>query len=789
MMNTDFIPNKNKANTKKITLALGTLFTSFFLPYSPAVFASDNTGFERFTKNDEQTPIADVIHVTSQKRIENIQDVPISISVVKPDELDRIGYRQLTDIAELIPNMRMTITNDFTSIISLRGVGAASRNIGFDSRVGLYLDGVYLGQSIANNHDIFDLQRIEVLRGPQGTFFGKNNVAGAIHFISKELDNEFSGRFAVTAGNFGLNQYTAVINTPITDTLSAKFSVNNYQRDGLIENIVTGNDINEQDNQSYRAQLAGELSDNLSFNLSFDYLTSARLSFDGEPITDTLGRAINTEAPQRNKVSFNLDPFEKRKIGGAILTVDWQLDNGFLVKSITGQRDNRIEYVNDFDFSQDDIAFFDYLDDYQQFSQELQFISPEGKFQYVAGLYYYQQDAYTKRQPNVGDAAITLFTGIEREQIELGASLGDPQAQFLLGAFNPGILDTEGTVDTTGYALFFNGNYQVSDTLTINVGFRFSEEKKEVDWLISSIDENTGIPVIPALGLANGEIIDERRDNDFSPLVSLNYQINDDVNSYIKYATGYKSGGYNVDFLTQDQFDAGIDFDKETVETLEFGIKGYAFQQDLMFRSAIFYSQYDDFQVNQLVKLDSGAAALSVRNAAKVETKGAELELVYFIEQFELMASLGLLDAEFEQFKNGGLNGEDLSGNSLPEVPDYTYNLGFKYHTKWSLIKSDITLSMNYNYRDDYNSDLDGITEIPLANGSTLDVGHIEGYGLLNMAIDVKPENSDLKIVLWANNLADEDSPVMLGKKSFFGARRNVYVDPKMYGVTAQYAF
>ena len=142
-----------------------------------------------------------------------------------------------------------------------------------------------------------------------------------------------------------------------------------------------------------------------------------------------------------------------------------------------------------------------------------------------------------------------------------------------------------------------------------------------------------------------------------------------------------------------------------------------------------------------------------------------------------------------EQFKNGGLNGEDLSGNSLPEVPDYTYNLGFKYHTKWSLIKSDITLSMNYNYRDDYNSDLDGITEIPLANGSTLDVGHIEGYGLLNMAIDVKPENSDLKIVLWANNFADEDSPVMLGKKSFFGARRNVYVDPKMYGVTAQYAF
>lgn len=760
------------------------LFTlsPLFLALSPQLFA------EEFAPVEKKYTIEKIV-VTAQKRTENIQEVPISITAIEPTKIENVGYRELNDITEFIPNMRMTTTNDSGSIISLRGVGAASRSIGFDSRVGLYLDGVYLGQSLANNQDIFDLERIEVLRGPQGTLFGKNNVAGAIHLISKKPTDEFSGRIGLGLGNYDLQQVNAIINTPLSDNIFAKLSVNTFKRDGLTENIVTGNWLNEQDNQSFRLQLSGDITNSLSFHFSVDQLTSGRFSFDGEPITDTLGFLRNTEAPERNKVSFDIDPYEERELGGEILTLDWQLSNGFLLKSITGHRESNIKFINDFDFSAAEVADFNYFDDYSQYSQELQLISPVGKFQYVAGVYYYQQDAYTKRQPKVQDDAITLFTGVERSLIEYGASLGDPQSQFLLAAFYPGVLNTEGTVDTTNLAVFFNSNYQLNDKFTLNLGFRYSDEKKAIDWQISSLEPGTGRPIIPALKLASGTVNDASRYHDFSPLVSLKYHVNENTHGYIKYASGYKSGGYNADFLTQDQLEAGIAFDKETVESFEIGLKGYAFEQSLMFSSALFYSQYDDFQVNQLVKLSSGTTALSIRNAAKVTTQGLELEAIYYRDSFEYFAAIGLLEGKFDEFKNGGLNGEDLSGKPLPEVSDYTFNLGFTYFRELSAINSELTLSMNYHYVDDYSSDLDGTNEIPLADGDILKVGEISGYGIANTSVTISPLNSGLIFSLWVKNFTNEDSPVLLGKKSFFGARRNVYVEPKMYGLTAQYNF
>ncbi|MGJ8694037.1 MAG: TonB-dependent receptor [Thalassotalea sp.] len=731
----------------------------------------------------------ETIEVVAQKRVENIQTVPIAISAISPADIETIGYKQLNELVEFVPNMRMSVTNDFTSIISLRGVGAASRSIGFDSRVGLYLDGVYLGQSPANNQDIYDLERVEVLRGPQGTLFGKNNVAGAIQLISKKPENEFFAKVGLGVGNYGLSQYNAIINTPLGDDYAAKFSVNGYQRDGTIENIVTGHWINEQDNQSYRGQLIGNITNKLSFHFSFDNLTSDRLSFDGEAVTDTLGRALNTEVSAKKQVSLTIDPREKRKLSGQILTLDWQLDNGYLFRSISGHRETNIQYQNDFDYSVQEHAVFDYEDDYAQLSQEIQIISPVGKFQYIAGFYYYQQDAFTNRRTTVQADAIELFTGVSRAAIEYGASLGDPSSLQLLAGFYPGELSTNGTVDTQSYAAFLNTSYHFNNEFSLDLGFRYSEEEKQVDWQISSIEKGTGIPIIPALALATGEVKDKDTYHDFSPLMSLNYQINDNIHSYFKFATGYKSGGFNVDFLTQAQLAAGVAFDKETVKTYELGIKGLALARSLTYRAALFSSKYDDFQVNQLIKLAGGTTALSVRNAAKVDTKGLELELNYQYNQFDFFGVLALLDATFDEFKNGGLNGEDLSGGSLPEVSDYSYNVGMKYFYPLPALNSELVFNINYHYRDDYNSDLDGTTEVSLANGNILPVGHVNGYGITNMSLIYLPNSESYKISLWAKNITDQDNLVLSAKKSFFGARRNTYVEPKTYGVMAEYFF
>jgi iron complex outermembrane receptor protein len=761
------------------------IITSVFILFFSTIISAEEEQKQLAVDND-----IEIIVVTAQKRVENIQEVPISIASFNGEQIDRMALRQLNEVAEFVPNLKMSQTNDFSSNITIRGVGSSSRNIGFDARVGLYLDGVYIGQSPAHNQDLLDLERIEVLRGPQGTLFGKNNVAGSINLITKKPEDEFSGNVGVSFGNYDLRQYSASLNTPINEDIAAKFSINQYRRDGYIENIATGSWLNEQDGYSYRGQIRANLSDNIEINFAIDGLKSDRLSFDGEPITNTLGTDVNTESPARNKVSFDVDPFEEREIRGESLTIDWQLNNDFIVKSITGHRDSKINYINDFDFSAQSVSFLDYEDDYNQWSQELQLISPEGKFQYVAGLYYFQQDAYTKRLPSVGDETLSLFTGVPRSIFEYGASLSDPAAIGALAAFHPGTLSTIGNVDTTSYSVFFNSNYQINNEFTLDLGFRYSNEEKAVDWTISSIDPQTNIPVIPVFKLANGHVIDTRTDHDFSPLVSLNYHINPDINAYIKYSTGYKSGGYNVDFLTQAQLDVGIEFDKETVKSYEMGLKGDLFDQKVRFSTAIFYAKYDDYQINQLINLAAGTTALSIRNAAKVESYGAEIDLSYQLtENMQINAAIGLLDAKFDKFPAGGSNGEDLSGEKLPGISDFTVNLNIQYYYPVPVADSELSLSLSYNYQDDYNTDLDGQTSTTLADGQTLTIGHIDGFGIFNAAINLEPLDNGISLHFWVRNIADEDSPIILGEKSFFGTRRNVYANPRTYGLTAKYSF
>jgi iron complex outermembrane receptor protein len=322
-------------STKNISRKLS-LF--FIIIVSANLSAEENKKLQKVANRSKM----ETIIVTAQKREENIQEVPISIASFSNESIERMALRQLNEVSEFVPNVKMSQTNDFFSSIVIRGVGTPSRNIGFDARVGLYLDGVYIGQSPAHNQDLLDLERIEILRGPQGTFFGKNNVAGSINLITKKPEDEFKGNLGVSIGNYGLRQYTATLNAPLNDDVAAKFSINQYQRDGFIENIATGSWLHEQDSYSYRGQIKANLSDAIELNFTIDSLKSDRLSFDGEPITNTLGAAINTEAPEKDKVSFDLDPHEEREISGESLTIDWTLNNNFTVKSITGHRDSKI---------------------------------------------------------------------------------------------------------------------------------------------------------------------------------------------------------------------------------------------------------------------------------------------------------------------------------------------------------------------------------------------------------------------------------------------------------------
>ncbi|MDG1859888.1 MAG: TonB-dependent receptor, partial [Emcibacteraceae bacterium] len=449
------------------------ILTSSIIVLSTSPSLMQNTAFAQ----DGDT---DVIYVTSQKRTEPLKDVPISVSTLSAETIERTGVRDLKSIAEYIPNLEISQSNDFRSTVSIRGVGAQSRNIGFDARVGVYVDGVYMGQSPALNQELLDLERVEVLRGPQGTLFGKNTVAGAINLVSKKPGEEFSGKASADFGNLNYREFKGSVNVPLSDKIFAKVSMAKADRDGYVENITTGNKLIGVDSLAYRAQLRILASENLEINASFDGLNSESLVLVGEPLSDTFAFAPTTIAPEKRTVAFDMDPDDKRDIYGGHLDLDYEFDNGHTLKSITGYRYTDAIYHNQTDYSAVDVASIQFADTFKQTTQEFQFISPDDqRFTYMGGLYYYDQKAVTARDVMIGEDLLAGYfgvfgvPGVQQETIRQTLGFGEPG--------NSGVPNF-GQVDTKSYAAYFNGSYEVTERLKIGFGMRYSIEDKKANW-------------------------------------------------------------------------------------------------------------------------------------------------------------------------------------------------------------------------------------------------------------------------------------------------------------------
>ncbi|GAA6183645.1 MULTISPECIES: TonB-dependent receptor [Alteromonadaceae] len=718
----------------------------------------------------QQTPQADtdneeeyeVVVVTAQKRTQQLSEVPIAISSFSASSIEQTGITQLTELADFIPNLSITRTTDFTSAITIRGVGANSRNIGFDTRVGVYLDGVYLGQSPALNQELLDLERVEVLRGPQGTLFGKNTVAGAINLISKKPSDELEGKLSASIGNMGAREIQGQINVPISDTSAAKFSVTKLDRDGYIKNLTTGNDLNERDALAYRGQFRSQLSDKLELNFSVDGLNTERLSFLGEAISDTLSTMLDLAAPEKDEVATTIDTFEKRDIVGGSLDLSYSMDNGYDIKSITAYRDTDIFYRNDSDYAAADLLVIEYSDQYEQWSQEFQFISPQNDsgLDYVAGLYLYRQDADTRRD---------AINGVH---------------SFLFGNVPGSVVTNTGFVTTDSYAAYFNGGYDLSEDSSLALGLRYTDETKDLDWLLDGSASG-----IFGIGSTDGQLVDSRSDNYVSYALSFNHAFNKNLNGYAKYSTGFKSGGYNLDFITNADLAAGIQFDKETVGSAELGLKGNFYRNSLILNFAAFSSEFKNYQVNQFIDLGNGASSISIRNAAKANTQGIELEMTYRpISNLEIQASMGLLDTEFDSFPGGLTGGGNAEGKDLINAPDSNFSIGAQYITEISSLNADLTLRFDVTHSSGFFTTVDNVKTATLADGTVVDFGHVNSITLVNARIGLLGTNNGWEAYLWGRNLADVRDPTD-NRKDFFGTVTSNYQEPRTYGVEVVYSF
>jgi len=811
---------------------------------STALFGSALFSLTAIAQEADDIAIEEIL-VTAQKRSETLQEVPIAISVFSSDSIDQTGVQELRDLTEYIPNVTISQGSDFGAQINIRGVGTNSRNIGFDSRVGVYLDGVYLGQGPALNQDLVDLDQIEVLRGPQGTLFGKNTVAGAINMISTKPTQEFEGSVTANVFNYDGLELKGMVNIPMGDIVSARISYSTRTRDGYVKNIydpshvtptinmvhpvygplfglplcdtlggstppgcvgkIVGPDVdpntkkmvNDVDTQSYRAQLRITPNEKLDINIAVDGLDSDRAFVNGEPFTDTFGSTLDRFAPETNEVSFSEFSWETREIFGASLNIDYALDNDYSFRSITAYRDTEMVHHHDTDASAIDFLFIDYTDIYEQTTQEFQWISPDdSKFKYVAGFYYYNQDSTTLRDAVTGNAG-WLFNA----PVEIGG-----------GAYS------WGDVETDSWALFLNTSYDFNDQWRLGVGFRYSDETKDVLWHLDGTRSGKfGIGTTPPEGYINSDTY-----TNFAPMISLGYALGDNTNIYAKYSTGFKSGGFNVDYVTQHDLDAeeGLTFDEETVDSYELGLKSNFLDGRLQLNAAAFIANYQDYQVVQFFDLGFnefvGAPLTSIRinNAAEVDTSGLELEVTFNVTaNLTLNGTLGLLDATFADFPHGTSievpddNGNlvtvpvNAKGNDLPLAPSVNATFGFQHYTNFSSM--DLLIRLDVIYTGDYftevgNETIKNLTGLAPTTFAldissygiphTIDYGHVDSFTTLNGRIGLIGNEGAWEVYLWGRNMTDEGTYVDYFR-DFFGSLSGVRLMPRTYGIEATYHF
>ncbi len=693
---------------------------------------------------DRADAIADIV-VTAQKRAESLQDTPISIAAFSAKDLETKGINGLTDLRANVPNLQLTPfpNNAATTQIFMRGVGLADDQITQDGGVAVYMDGVYVARSQGLAMEVADLERIEVLRGPQGTLYGRNATGGAINFITRRPDlRDFGFKGQVTLGNYDNRRFKAAVNIPIGQTIALRLSYVNQQQDGFIDNPGTGvSRWGDKDRQAMRADLLWQPSDRFSLRYNYDRTeigdTPTYVAFS--PLHPLVIDRPKTGSP----LVRDLLPNDITAQGHS-LTGEWEASDDLTVRSITGYR--KLDNFQNQDYLTGALGPFPLQKNssrarQDQWSQEWQIVGDalDGGLQYVAGFYYFSES---------GD--------------NFSNSYSPPT---LTRSF------TAATIDNRSYALFGQATLTpqaLDQRLHLTVGLRQSWDKREAT--LARQTQVNGGPIMTVPGLGDGS----RRFKDFSPSFVVAYDASDDANLYAKAVKGYKSGGYNVRASSIDRFDRG--FGPETLWSYEAGVKSEWLDKRLRFNAAGFISKYSDIQVN--VQSDPTNIRLTdVLNAGSATVKGVEMDLTLApARDLRLTVNYGYLLARYKEIIDA--TGANIAVNyRFTNAPRHSIALDLTYDLPRLPVGR---LSANLNY----TAQSDKYTNATITSGRYI----IGDYGLLNGRLTLTdiPGVTGVRASLWGRNLTDKNYYVMQFNVGRPGA---LFGEPRTYGIDLSVEF
>lgn len=700
------------------------------------------------------------IIVTARKRSEDLQTTPVSVTAFTETALQQRGIEKVTDLGQHVANLSIISGQGGGSTqtqISIRGVGQSDFILTADQSVGLYLDGVYIPRSLGAALDLIDIERIEVLRGPQGTLFGRNTTAGAVQIVSQGPAEEFSGRGELTVGNYDRIDFKGSVSIPVVeDRLLTRFSVATLNQDGFGDRLFDDTDGGDTDILAARGHARAFLTDEFTADVIVDY---SRKRGNGG-----LARLVNINPADPNLALYNgflamqgLPPADRRWITGDVHdtwsgdanvddndifgvtgTLEWKRGD-LSIKSITAYRE--LETLTSYDFDGTPYPLAEQILDFEQdqFSEELQVsgVSFDGRLDWIVGFFYFRENAADTQDVPFYQPVIAT---------------GDGGFVRIPGGFSfVSFIDQE----TDSYAVYGQGTWRFTDRLSATFGLRYTWEEKTLD---SSLTGAFNRPL--------GTVSDDW--SNLSPRFGLEYQWTPDFMTYVSVSRGYRSGGFNgrntSPFPPQS-------YDPEKIWAYEGGFKSEFLDNRVRLNGAVFYYDYTDFQG---LTLDSFTGiTITVGNIAEVEMYGAELDLTARVtDAFQVSAAAGYTHHDIGDV-------DPLAqitirpDTKLINAPRWTLSLAGDYTIPLKGL-GELALHLDYGYRSS--------TEFFLPNFP--DEGQ-SGYGLLNAKATFTPDGQPWQVELFGSNLADEEYRVFAENGTPLGvpATTAVFGRPRQYGV------
>ena len=709
-----------------------------------------------------QAAVIEEILVTAQKREQNAQDVGIAISALTGEQMRQLGYGSAQQVTAMAPGVQTVQPNgEANYAIAMRGVASSDFTTNVESPVAVYLDEVYISQMSGTGFMLFDMERVELLRGPQGTLYGRNATGGLAHFVTVKPSQEASGYGQFTVGRYDQIKFEGAVGGPLSDALSARLSLSTHNNDGYVKNRLLDKRLNNAKDSAVRGQVLFEPTDRFSvlFNarrskqdIDTGFFEHVSANVEGmltpNEVNEVLGYIDNDGDVYEG--DYDKDGHNKLETEGYTATMKWDAER-FTLTSITDFSTVERDYIEDSDASPVPLFNFFLTTDAEQFSQEVRLNGETDAMDWVAGVYYL-------------DLSVDDSNGAETDPFVDPA--GDTPA--VSGLDNPYKTNTE------SWSVFGQVERRLSDRLSGVLGLRWIRDEKDHEYFVNVVDfipgtvHRNGNPNILAQVAAYAG---EREDDEFSVRAAVNYDLNEDAMLYASWNRGVKGGGYNSPVFPLnpplDYDDATMSYDPEHLDAFEVGFKSRRLDGLMILNGAFYYYDYKDYQAFQIIGIDT------ITTNADADSYGGEVELqVTPAEGVDIILGAAYNDVEVDL-------GGGLPKTTSVQSPKWNLNGLFRY--EWPLLGGAMAAQFDFMHRSKHYFALTGLPTV-----------EENGYILMNASLMFTGAEGRWSVNAFVRNLGDEQHLVQtfdLSGPAVFGMVEQYYNRPRWWGLSAAVYF